>query len=211
MSLLTSVVKLQRHAHLFESEHILRQIVEKIIIPNMSMRRFPPILPMIYSIMLMVLVAADEELFEDDPLDYIRRDLEGSDSDTRRRSASDFVRGLMEYFERNTTLIVNEYISHYLAEYAKNPVTNWRAKDAALFLFSAIAIKSSTAKGGVTSTNLLVDVCQFWTGNALDEFSKRAAHPVLQADYIRYIYVFRNQVPFPSSLRHFWLWVLMSV
>ena len=144
--------------------------------------------------MLTVVVAADEELFEDDPLDYIRRDLEGSDSDTRRRSASDFVRGLMEYFERNVTLIVNDYISHYLAEYAKNPGANWRAKDTALFLFSAIAIKSSTAKGGVTSTNLLVDVCQFWTGNALDEFTKRAAHQVLQADYIRYIYVFRNQV-----------------
>jgi len=33
------------------------------------------------------MIASDEELFEDDPLDYIRRDLEGSDSDTRRRSA----------------------------------------------------------------------------------------------------------------------------
>jgi exportin-2 (importin alpha re-exporter) len=139
-------------------------------------------------------LASDEELFEDDPLDYIRRDLEGSDSDTRRRSASDFVRGLMDYFERSVTVIVNDYITHYLADYASNPQNNWRSKDTALFLFSAIAIKSNTAKGGVTSTNLLVDVVQFWTGNALEEFSKRAAHPVLQADYIRYIYVFRNQL-----------------
>lgn len=141
-----------------------------------------------------MVLATDEELFEDDPVDYVRRDLEGGDSDTRRRSASDFVRGLMDYFERNVTLIVNDYINHYLADYAKNPSANWRSKDTALFLFSAIAIKSSTAKGGVTSTNLLVDVCQFWSGNALEEFSKRAAHTVLKADYIRYIYVFRNQV-----------------
>ena len=133
-------------------------------------------------------------MFEDDPLDYIRRDLEGSDSDTRRRSASDFVRGLMDYFEKSVTLIVNDYISHYLSEYAKNPTQNWRSKDTALFLFSAIAIKSSTALGGVTSTNILVDVCQFWTGNAQREFAARTSHPVLQADYIRYIYVFRNQV-----------------
>jgi len=140
-------------------------------------------------------IAADEELFEDDPLDYIRRDLEGSDSDTRRRSASDFVRGLMEYFEKSVTLIVNDYINHYLAEYAKNPAQNWRSKDTALFLFSAIAIKSSTATGGVTSTNILVDVCQFWTGNAQREFMERMGHPVLQADYIRYLHVFRNQVP----------------
>ena len=176
MALLTSVVKIQRHSHLFSSDDVLRQIVEKIVLPNMTMR------------------TSDEELFEDDPLDYIRRDLEGSDSDTRRRSASDFVRGLMDYFEKNVTLIVQDYINHYLAEYSKNPVQNWRSKDTALFLFSAIAIKSSTGQQGVTSTNILVDVCQFWTGNAQQEFVERSCHPVLQADYIRYIYVFRNQV-----------------
>lgn len=127
-------------------------------------------------------------------MDYIRRDLEGSDSDTRRRSASDFVRGLMDYFEKSVTLIVNDYINHYLDEYAKSPAQNWRSKDTALFLFSAIAIKSSTVQGGVTSTNILVDVCQFWNRNALQEFTGKSSHPVLQADYIRYIYVFRNQV-----------------
>jgi exportin-2 (importin alpha re-exporter) len=102
----------------------------------------------------------------------------------------------MEHFEKSVTLIVNDYINHYLAEYMKAPSQNWRAKDTALFLFSAIAIKSSTAQGGVTSTNLLVDVCQFWTGNGQQEFTAGNSHPVLQADYIRYIYVFRNQVGF---------------
>lgn len=100
----------------------------------------------------------------------------------------------MDYFEKNVTLIVQDYINHYLAEYSKNPSQNWRSKDTALFLFSAIAIKSSTAKGGVTSTNILVDVCQFWARNAAQEFIARDCHPVLQADYIRYVYVFRNQV-----------------
>jgi exportin-2 (importin alpha re-exporter) len=100
----------------------------------------------------------------------------------------------MDNFEKSVTFIVNEYINHYLAEYSKNPSQNWRSKDTALFLFSAIAIKSSTALGGVTSTNILVDVCQFWATNAQQEFIERSSHPVLQADYIRYIYVFRNQV-----------------
>lgn len=100
----------------------------------------------------------------------------------------------MDYFEKSVTIIVNEYINHYLSEYNKNPGQNWRSKDTALFLFSAIAIKSSTALGGVTSTNILVDVCQFWNGNVQQEFIAQSSHPVLQADYIRYIYVFRNQV-----------------
>ena len=42
MALLTSVVKIQRHAHLFSSDDVLRQIVEKIVLPNMTMRSTPP-------------------------------------------------------------------------------------------------------------------------------------------------------------------------
>jgi hypothetical protein len=102
----------------------------------------------------------------------------------------------MEHFEKSVTLIVNYYIRHYILEYHQSPAQNWHAKDTALFLFSAIAIKSSTAQGGVTSTNILVDVCQFWTDNCQQEFAGGNIHPVLQADYIRYIYVFRNQVSF---------------
>jgi len=100
----------------------------------------------------------------------------------------------MDYFEKSVTVIVSDYINHYLSEYAKNPEDNWNSKDTALFLFSAVAIKSSTAREGVTSTNLLVDVCQFWSLNCFEEFVAKKSHPVLQADYIRYIYVFRNQV-----------------
>jgi exportin-2 (importin alpha re-exporter) len=107
----------------------------------------------------------------------------------------------MDYFEKSVTMIVNDYINHYLAEYTKSPPQNWRSKDTALFLFSAIAIKASTAKAGVTSTNILVDVVQFWTTNVQQEFISKASHPVLQADYIRYIYVFRNQVSNPLEGR----------
>ena len=37
---------------------------------------------------------SDVELFEDNAEEYIRRDLEGSDVDTRRRAACDLVKGL---------------------------------------------------------------------------------------------------------------------
>jgi len=102
----------------------------------------------------------------------------------------------MDHFEKSVTLIVSDYINHYLSQYSENPTENWNAKGTALFLFSAIAIKSTTVQTGVTSTNLLVDVCQFWKNNCQEEFAMQKAHPVLQADYIRYIYVFRNQVLF---------------
>ena len=41
----------------------------------------------------------DEELFEDNPIEYIRCDIEGSDSDTRRRTACELVKGLRKFYE----------------------------------------------------------------------------------------------------------------
>eukprot|EP01095_Lingulamoeba_sp_RSL-Kostka_P012396 TRINITY_DN4927_c0_g2_i1.p1 TRINITY_DN4927_c0_g2~~TRINITY_DN4927_c0_g2_i1.p1 ORF type:complete len:158 (-),score=50.79 TRINITY_DN4927_c0_g2_i1:658-1131(-) len=57
---LTSVSKGVYH-HLFKDDGTLKQICEKVIIPNMMFREI------------------DEENFEDNPVEYIRRDIEGSD------------------------------------------------------------------------------------------------------------------------------------
>jgi exportin-2 (importin alpha re-exporter) len=57
---LTSVVKPIRHRELFQNPETLRSICSLIVLPNMSLRE------------------SDVELFEDDPIEYIRRDLEGS-------------------------------------------------------------------------------------------------------------------------------------
>lgn len=43
-------------------------------------------------ILIIFFIASDEELFEDNPEEYIRRDIEGSDVDTRRRASCDLVK-----------------------------------------------------------------------------------------------------------------------
>lgn len=70
---LTSVGGKQMNMELF-TEPVLKDIVEQIVVKNLTATE------------------ADEELFEDNPTDYIRKDMEGSDQDTRRRSASELVR-----------------------------------------------------------------------------------------------------------------------
>jgi exportin-2 (importin alpha re-exporter) len=60
LSFLNSVVRLHKHSNIYGTEGILKQLCEKIALPNMALRTI------------------DEELFEDDPIEYIRRDLEGS-------------------------------------------------------------------------------------------------------------------------------------
>lgn len=76
----------------FESDDSLKSICEKIIIPNLFLRD------------------VDIEIFEDNPEEYIRKDIEKSDADTRRRAASDLVQGLCGQFEQKVVAIFNAYV-----------------------------------------------------------------------------------------------------
>lgn len=53
---------------------------------------------------------SDEELFEDNPEEYIRRDMEGSDVETRRRAACDLVKVLSVNFEEKIFQIFGQYV-----------------------------------------------------------------------------------------------------
>src|SRR5205085_93739 len=64
---LTSIVKKSQYTQLFSNEQALKTISERVIIPQLKLRD------------------NELELFSDDPHEYIRIDIEGSDVDTRRR------------------------------------------------------------------------------------------------------------------------------
>jgi len=57
---------------------------------------------------------SDVELFEDNPFQYIRADIEGSDAETRRRSASDFVRALCKVKEQSVSAIFSAYLGNLI-------------------------------------------------------------------------------------------------
>ncbi|GAM39819.1 Cse1 homolog [Talaromyces pinophilus] len=181
------------HAKIFEDQGTLSQVIEKVILPNIALRE------------------SDEELFEDEPIEFIRRDLEGSDSDTRRRAATDFVRQLATKFEDSVTRVVSQYTDHYLAEYAKDPASNWKSKDTATYLFSAIAAKgAATASHGITTVSKLVDIADFFQKHlAADLVSDGGVNPILKVDAIKYLYLFRSiitpqqwQEVFPLLVKH---------
>ena len=109
--------------------------------------------------MLDCFAGADEEAFEDNPEEYIRRDMEGSDIDTRRRAACDLVRALSKSFEGPVITNFSQYVQAMLAEYTKNPAQNWKNKDAAVFLVTSLAAKGQTQKVSlVLSTKLEIVV-----------------------------------------------------
>ncbi|KAJ9301331.1 hypothetical protein DTO271G3_1466 [Paecilomyces variotii] len=176
LQFLTSTAKMPEHAAAFQDEATLGQVIEKVILPNVSLRE------------------SDEELFEDEPIEFIRRDLEGSDSETRRRAATDFLRTLAEKFEEAVTKVVLKYTEHYLADYAKDPASNWKSKDTSTYLYSAIAAKGvATASHGVTITNRLVSITDYFQNHlAADLVADTGAHPILKVDAIKYLYSFRS-------------------
>ena len=179
LEFLASVSERPVYKDLFANETTLKEICEKVIVPNMVIRE------------------ADEELFEDNPEEYLRRDLEGSDVGTRRHSACSLVRSLCRHFEGPVTAIFSGYITTLLQQYAQDTTENWKCKDTALFLIAAIAAKSKTAKDGTTKTSDLVDVNDIFASQCLPELQNPnlAKQPVLRADSIRYLTTFRSVLP----------------
>uniref|UniRef100_A0A671U2Y1 Exportin-2 n=1 Tax=Sparus aurata TaxID=8175 RepID=A0A671U2Y1_SPAAU len=176
---LASVCERPHYKHLFEDQNTLTSICEKVIVPNMEFR------------------SADEEAFEDNSEEYIRRDLEGSDIDTRRRAACDLVRGLCKFFEGPVTAIFSGYVNSMLGEYAKNPGENWKHKDAAIYLVTSLASKAQTQKHGITQANELVNLNEFFVNHILSDLKSPNVNefPVLKADAIKYVMIFRSQLP----------------
>ncbi|XP_014204436.1 exportin-2 [Copidosoma floridanum] len=193
LQFLSTVADRAAHQHLFQDPAVLSSICEKVIIPNMEFRE------------------SDNELFEDNPEEYIRRDIEGSDVDTRRRAACDLVRTLSKYFEAKIMEIFCSYIQAMLQNYALKPEENWRSKDAAIYLITSSASKGQTQKHGVTQSSDLVPLPQFAEQHILPELAKSNVNelPVLKADSIKFIMVFRSILPreqvvgsLPQMIRH---------
>ncbi len=57
-----------------------------------------------------VCLESDVEEFEDNPEEYIRKDIEKSDSATRRRAACDFLQALCIFFESQVIALYSQYI-----------------------------------------------------------------------------------------------------
>lgn len=177
LQFLTSVTRINEQAQVFSDANIQTQIIEKVVVPNIALRD------------------SDIETFEDEPIEFIRRDLEGSDSETRRRAASDFLRELSDQFESSVTQIGMSFVDKLLQNYKSSPQQHWRSKDTAVNLYYAIAAKGvATASHGVVSVNSQVNIGDFFSQNLASDLQDANAQPLLKVDAIKYLYVFRSRI-----------------
>jgi len=173
IAFLASVAERPAYKDLFSEETTLKSICEKVIVPNMQFRD------------------SDEELFEDNPEEYVRQDLEGSDIGTRRFAACNLVRALCRHNEAAVMAIFTAYINALLQEHASG---KWKAKDTALYLISALAMKSKTTKHGATKSSEFVNVSDVFMSQCLPDLQAgvNSDTPVLQADALRFLITFRS-------------------
>lgn len=134
-------------------------------------------LPFLLAILLLNPPSEHElEQFDDDPLEYIRLDLAlpssgglglSNDAVTRRQAAADVLRALVASgLESETTQVAGAWIGEGLAQYEKDKEANWKAKDTAIYLMTAVATRGSTTSvrkrsrgfiGGLGASYLLFD------------------------------------------------------
>ncbi|KIY62475.1 importin alpha re-exporter [Cylindrobasidium torrendii FP15055 ss-10] len=176
----SAAIRTNHYQQLFASQEVISSLVEGVVVPNVSLRE------------------CDIEQFEDDPLEFIRLDLSITSSDmaTRRHAAADVLQALVaEGNEAITTQVVGNWIQNGLTDYQSNPTEKWRSKDSAIYLLTAIATKGSTVQQGVTSTNTLINVVDFFGKHVFQDLEATSGvHALLQVDAIRFLMTFRNQL-----------------
>lgn len=163
----------------------LLRVCENIVIPNLQFRE------------------SDKEVFDDNYIEYVRRDVEGSDTDTRRRMASELVKALTNTFKETVTAAMSGYVGKLLADYSADPARNWKQKDCAIFLITALTVRSKTDTKGVTSTNELVNIGDFFNGHIVPELQQPASRgsDLLKADALKFLTTFRQQIPKQTVLQ----------
>ncbi|XP_072948285.1 exportin-2 [Epargyreus clarus] len=193
LTFLAKVAEKNTYKSYFEDPSTLSSICEKVVIPNLEFRE------------------SDAELFSDNPEEYVRRDIEGSDVDTRRRAACDLVRALAVAYEDKIMASFGQYIQLMLTKYSEHGAAAWRGKDTAMYLATSLAARGGTQAAGVTRAAPLLDIAQFAAAHALPELQRADMNelPVLKADAIKYIMTFRSLLPkelivtaFPLLIKH---------
>ncbi|KAJ0982137.1 hypothetical protein J5N97_010392 [Dioscorea zingiberensis] len=164
------------HHSLFSSSQALQEICLSIVFPNVRLRD------------------EDEELFEMNYVEYIRRDIEGSDIDTRRRIACELLKGLALNYKEQVTALVSMQIQNMLALYSANPGENWKEKDSAIYLVVSLATKGSTSH--------LVNVDSFFATVVVPELQGQDvnASPMLKAGALKFFTTFREQIPKQAAM-----------
>ncbi|KAI2512714.1 CAS/CSE protein [Fragilaria crotonensis] len=169
---LTSLVKKKVHRDLFKDEATLRQIIGKIVIPNLMIRE------------------VDQECFDDDPTEFIASDIEGSEIDGRRKCSHELLRAICRQFEQEAAVICRDLIEQMMILYHTNPRAYWTLKVGAINLMFAASLNH-----GVPQANEIGKLKEFFYSHVIPELQDRehCDRSMLKSTSLKFVCAFRNQ------------------
>lgn len=140
----------------------------------------------------------DEEVFNMNSLEFIHRDMEGSDVNTRRRRACELLRVLsMNHTSQVTDIIFLEINGRYLA-FIRFLHTHWKDMVCAIYLAVSVGASGSTD---------LIDVPSYFANSILEELTSLVnSFPMLKAVSLRFLTNFLSHMPSPLQLSFFLIW-----
>jgi exportin-2 (importin alpha re-exporter) len=177
LDLLGTVVKNPSFSSLFGSSSALSILLKNVIIPNITLSK------------------VDEILFTNEPIEYIKLDLEEIDNETRRRSATDLALSIFTAFQKEWSELFLLYIRENFDIYNSDPVNNWKNKNTAIILLTSIATTNQAASFSVANSNEFIDIVNIFSIHILPDLqSEPQVHPILIANSIKYLLAIRNRL-----------------
>ena len=171
------------HRTNFQNVDMLRSICENVVVKNV------------------MLSSSDLEMFATEPREYIQRDIEGNNSQTRRRAACDLAQtALSDTFSSITKNIFSECIHTLLASSGSSTTPQWLIRDAALTLLMSIeGTVASSNSSLMTQTRLSCDIPIFFDTYIVPLICERCevknlqtSSLILKADALKFLSTFRH-------------------
>uniref|UniRef100_A0A1I7U5X8 Cse1 n=1 Tax=Caenorhabditis tropicalis TaxID=1561998 RepID=A0A1I7U5X8_9PELO len=135
------------------------------------------------------LTEEDMKLFEDEPLDYMKKDIEGTDVGSRRREILDFVGGLCRRFKDEMIPCLDSIIKSLLAS------DDWIKIDIVYSLVTAIAEETEPVQNGVTATKPSNNINDFFINQVATHLDSDVNQlPILKVDALKFAVTFRKQL-----------------
>ncbi|KAJ9539334.1 hypothetical protein OSB04_032067 [Centaurea solstitialis] len=163
-----TLVTTTSHRGLLSQDHILQQITDKVVIPNMMLRD------------------EDQDLFHKNYIEFIRRDME--DPDSTRLIACRLLKAIVAKNCSMTSLErVSASIWNLLALFAENPATNWKYKHCAISLVLSLKMHKTP----------VVDAESFFRSAIVPELQSHDVNsfPFLKAAALRFLTKFWLKIP----------------
>ena len=159
------------------NENQINELIKNLIIPNVKMTE------------------KEQDEFNDNPVGFLKVELEETDMDSNKYYAINLTRQLIDLYPQFTVNSITEMIKKFLNDYYSN-IQNWNLKIMAINLIFAIQIKTFAQRIGVTEmSKYALDMNSLINEVFTKEFNTPNTLIVSKVYCLKFLTTFRLQIP----------------